>query len=300
MKNQFIYFIIFVAMLYSCNRENEQNYSKNKPDKFIKIEQDSVLKNNTAKSIEKYYKLAIPQMVKSLKHKDYKFPTHEEFRNKILEIASIDIDTVSREIIYTIAWNTDAILNENFFLPLIDQENVLATIEYNNMIMYDKPTDYFFRDQSIVLQYITMSGYTKSEELLKKAFGQAEGDEKAICYLLFNYPDTSMGIPRNQPFRYDMLLKMVQFGRELLTNLPTRDFKQYQLPKDEYYKALCYLLNAECSIHTQQASGVWMEYPYGARTDSYFIDDPEIRLAFKKNNYWRLNRANAFKNSTIF
>jgi uncharacterized protein YgiM (DUF1202 family) len=97
-----------------------------------------------------------------------------------------------------------------------------------------------------------------------------------------------MGIPRKQPFRYAMLQKMEQLAPSLLTNLPTNDFEQYQLPKDEYYKALCYLLNAECSIRTDDATGVWSDYPYGGQADLYFIEQPEVRLAFKNNNYWAL------------
>jgi uncharacterized protein YgiM (DUF1202 family) len=133
-----------------------------------------------------------------------------------------------------------------------------------------------------------MSGYVKNDPLLKKAFSQAEEDKHAICYLLFNYPDTTMGIPRKQPFRYAMLQKMEKLAPNLLTNLPTSDFKKYQLPNDEYYKALCYLLNAECSIRNSEATGVWSEYPYGGEADLYFIEQPEVRLMFKKNNYWGL------------
>jgi hypothetical protein len=81
----------------------------------MEMKQDSILKINTAKSIEKYYSLAIPQMVEALKQKKYKFPSREEFRKKLIEIASIDIDTVSRNILYSIAGNTDAIISERFF-----------------------------------------------------------------------------------------------------------------------------------------------------------------------------------------
>jgi uncharacterized protein YgiM (DUF1202 family) len=172
-----------------------------------------------------------------------------------------------------------------------------ATIEYNNMIMLNKSTDYYFLSRPIVLEYITMTGYIKSDVLLKKAFEQAQGDQKAICYLLFNYPDTSMGVPRNQPFRYDMLNKMELNGRELLTDLPTINYVQYQLQENEYYKSLCYLLNPECSIQTDEASGVWMDYPFGGQTDLYFNRIPEIRLMFKIHKYCGLKYIQQFDKS---
>ena len=291
-----IYLIGIAFFLFSCGQENTDNNSGKNTDSIMNNSNVSTEKNKTSASLERYYKSAVPQMVDSLKKRGYKFPSYEVFRNKILEIAHRDIDTASIDRLYAVAGDADAIISERFFLPLmelhedgtVDAIHVTATIEYNTMIMQNKPTDYNFFSRPIVLEYITMTGYLNSEPLLKKAFSQAEEDRKAICYLLFNYPDTSMGIPRKQPFRYAMLQKMEQLAPSLLTNLPTNDFEQYQLPKDEYYKALCYLLNAECSIRTDDATGVWSDYPYGGQADLYFIEQPEVRLAFKNNNYWAL------------
>jgi hypothetical protein len=296
MVTRTMYLIGIAILLFSCNQENKDNNSENNADSIMNNNEIITLKNNTSASLEKYYKLAVPQMVDSLKKRGYKFPTHEEFRNKILEIAHEDIDTNSNSVIYTIGGNADAIISERFFLPLmelhedatLDAIHVDATIEYNKMIMQNIPTDYDFFSSPIVLEYITMSGYIKSDPLLKKAFDQADEDRNAICYLLFNYPDTSMGIPRKQPFRYGMLLKMEQLSPNLLEYLPVNNFEQYELPKDEYYKALCYLLNAQCSIRKNDATGIWSDYPFGGYVDLYFIEHPEIRLFFKKNNYWGL------------
>jgi hypothetical protein len=144
-------FLILVIFCFSCRSDNKDKLSLQES----LINNDSIQKNNTSASLEKYYKQAVLQMVDSLKNRGYKFPTHEEFRNKILAIADKDIDTISTNVIYAIGGDADAIISERFFLPLmelhedgtLDEIHVTATMEYNKMIMQNNPTDYnFFSD----------------------------------------------------------------------------------------------------------------------------------------------------------
>lgn len=109
--------LILLIFCFSCRSDNKETLHAQ--DSLALSNTDSI-QNKTSASLESYYKSAVPQMVDSLKKRGYIFPSHEAFRNKILEIAHRDIDTASIDRLYAVAGDADAIISERFFLPLME------------------------------------------------------------------------------------------------------------------------------------------------------------------------------------
>jgi hypothetical protein len=80
MKNLIIpILIIFVFTFNSCNSKT--------------AEKEVIISNSTKLYEDKLYERYIPLMNKLLKDNDYKYPNHEDFRDKVLDYFGVDIDT---------------------------------------------------------------------------------------------------------------------------------------------------------------------------------------------------------------
>lgn len=100
MKNLIMLFLVIsVFTLSSCNSKTKKEEME--ANKSTKVYQD------------KLYERYIPLMNKLLKDNNYKYPNHEDFRNKIVDYFGVDIDT-SKYNDVTVPNLAIAISSENF------------------------------------------------------------------------------------------------------------------------------------------------------------------------------------------
>jgi hypothetical protein len=247
-------------------------------------------------------------IIQGLAKKDYKIPSHEAFRERILKVSGIDIDKYQGEELdfdpYDNFGTSASILkNINILIPTdyetygkVDDRFIDYIMQYNRMVMYEDNIAVMQLNEmgydANVYTYIAGTGYTGNIFFLKKVLDRVEKNydkgnfhDLDVNDLLFGY--TGQGnIIAHGPFRFEMLKKIEELKPDILFFVETQDISKYKLNKDEENKALAYIFNAQINQEYNSKKEYIGAFGIDGAAEDYFNKYPKYLEVLKEHNYY--------------
>ncbi len=196
----FLIILIANIIFFSCNEKNNKSSASTKQAPYNILEEGDGLKVN-------YDSLSTDLMdygKRSLFDMDFRFPSNEEYTQKILEVYGINISQYANSII---ALNNSkfpyiALKSENYILyedSDVDNEyliNQADLFHYNNYIFYGDKGSYNLlktKNPNLLNDLVIEFGYNKDKELTKYVLSNFDfSDGSGFHDLIFTYhPETS-------------------------------------------------------------------------------------------------------------
>lgn len=234
MKKIFLLLSVSCFTLGSCNTKTEKKQGKLK--EIIAMRADTVKKSIN----QVYYDLGKEMLLKC-----FEFPDKNDFKNKIEEIFSVDLDTNRNEVVgLGIKENSElALINYSYIIPsfydfLYGESEKDVSIEvyknigldkelcaYNNMIFHNdiKATNFIkSKSPELLIDLVKTYSYTTNKDWLKFAFNKSKLYEPMVLEkFLFSVKCKGTWRAENgdchpiYTLRKDMLDKMIEYGAEL-------------------------------------------------------------------------------------
>ncbi len=278
--------LLFICL--GCSSPHAQN--KNKVINMeLKYQSDS---------LEKY----IPKMLEVLKQNGFVFLGDVEFKNKVIELMGVDMDTCQYFDIpfeqcsrTTEEWqglsNGGIILDKKFIcIPFAEMEtffekDIKSTVTINTFVNYNK---LIFNNDKIALTYLRFTDPQKIFNIVNE-FGYINKNDSVLSvafdYGLKNAGKDILGLilknPRCNdisPIRDDVLAKVVELNPELLKKIVTYmdigEIDQYDLSENKKSIVTAHILNALLEIKDESS------------VNHYFDTHPNYINTLKKNNYY--------------
>lgn len=299
MKKTIIILIIITSLIISCNSKTKKEEME--ANKSTKVYQD------------KLYERYIPLMNKLLKDNNYKYPNHEDFRNKIVDYFGVDIDT-SKYNDVTVPNLAIAISSENFidtysldrgdidgagdaFSEILKEgsENEFNKdfLYYNKILFYDDITSVskVINDTTRLENLVIYFNYEKNDLLNKNLIKNIKNiadynDDFKFHLLWYNNRDKSEIIRKK--IISDIAVKKSDFIIDLSYFL----FKKRVEIKDNisselFNETLAYLLEVSLKIHNDEDTETNIAY---RALNNFYEDDSNLPNKLKDFDFPMLKK----------
>ncbi|MFH6935274.1 SH3 domain-containing protein [Flavobacterium sp. FlaQc-30] len=285
MKNTFIILIIITSVLISCNSKTRKE--KMETDKLTKLYQDTL------------YKRYVPLMNKLLKDNNYKYPSYEDFQNRIVDYFGVNLDT-SQYNDLNIPNSVSAIISERFIDTYsLDRGNIDGAgdafseilnegmeddynkdfVYYNKILFYDdvETISKIISDKDRLENVVIYFDYEKND-LLKKSLIQNIkniddfNDDFKFHLLWYNNKGKTEVIRKK--IISDIALKNPDFIIDLSYFLFKKKTEiKKTIPDKLYDETLGYLLETVLKIHDNEDTHVNMAY---RALNNFYVEDSTL------------------------